>query len=41
MSTSTGATEDPVYTIPNLSKIITSILKEIIDEEGKDSKIIF
>ncbi len=31
--------EDPVYTIPNLTKIITSILKEIIDEECKDRKV--
>ena len=37
-NTSTNVTEEPTYTIPNLTKIITSILKEIIDEECKDSK---
>ena len=31
MSTTAGS-EDPVYSIKNLTKIITSILKEIIDE---------
>ena len=38
---STNVTEEPVYTIPNLTKIITSILKEIIDEECKDCKHIY
>jgi len=33
-----GGTEDPVYSIPNLSKIITSILQEIIDEDVKSCK---
>jgi hypothetical protein len=37
---STTASEDPIYTIPNLTKIITSILNEIIEEECKDSKFI-
>ena len=35
---STNASEDPVYTIPGLTKIITSILKEIIDEEVEECK---
>lgn len=34
----TQASEDPVYSIPNLTKTITSILKEIIEEESKESK---
>lgn len=34
---STQASDDPVYTIPNLSKTITSILNEIIEEEAKDT----
>lgn len=37
MSGASTTADEPVYTIPNLSKIITSILKEIIDEECKDS----
>jgi len=35
-TTAQSGTDEPVYTIQNLTKIITSILKEIIDEEVKD-----